>query len=111
MAVTTQHLNTEVEYNASRLLTKDIVDHIISQDAVYKPNKERISEIKKNIKKERNKAENTNLSRIRENMSKNQISANDILQQSGCCNWLHIVPIKEFNHNLNKHQFLDAVRL
>ena len=44
-------------------------------------------------------------------MSKNQISANDILQQPGCCNMLNIMPIEEFNHNPNKQQFLDAVGL
>ena len=53
LAVTTPHLNTKVEYNASRLLAKDIVDHIISQNTKYKPNKERISEIKNSIKKGR----------------------------------------------------------
>ena len=31
-AVTTPYLSKEAEYNASRLLTKDIVDHIISQN-------------------------------------------------------------------------------
>ena len=51
MAVTTHHLDTEAEYNASRLLTKDIVDHIISQDTEFKPNKERISEIKATSKR------------------------------------------------------------
>ena len=70
MAATTPHLNTETEYNASRLLTKKIVDHIISQNTEDKPNKERISEIKNNIKKGRTETENTNLIRIRENMSK-----------------------------------------
>ena len=30
IAVTISHLNTESEYNASKLLTKDIVDYIIS---------------------------------------------------------------------------------
>ena len=44
IAVTTPHLNTEAEYNASRLLTKDIMDPIISQNTEYKPSKERISE-------------------------------------------------------------------
>ena len=44
MVVTTPHLNTEAEYNASRLLTKDIMDPIISQNTEYKPSKERISE-------------------------------------------------------------------
>ena len=73
MAVTTLYLNTEAECNASRLLSGDIGDHIISQNAEYKSKKERIFEIKNNIKKGRTKAENTNLSRIRENMSKDQI--------------------------------------
>ena len=61
IAVTTPHLNTESEYKASRLLTEDIVDNIISQGTHYKPNKERTSEIKNNIKKGRTKAENTYL--------------------------------------------------
>ena len=65
MTVTTPHLNPESEYKALKLLTKDIVDKIISQSRDYKPNKERISETKNNIKKGRTEAENTNLSRIR----------------------------------------------
>ena len=88
---------------------KDIVDNIINQSTDYKPNKERISEFKNNIKKGRTKAENENLRRIRESMSTDQIRANDILQQPGCNNWLNIIPIEEFNYNLNKQQFLDAV--
>ena len=38
MAVTTPYLNTESEYKASSLLTKDIVDNIISQSTDYKAN-------------------------------------------------------------------------
>ena len=53
MAVTTPHLSTETECIGSRLLTKNIINHIINQGTEYKPNKERISEIKKNIKKKR----------------------------------------------------------
>ena len=86
------------------------MDNIISQSKDYKPNKERISEIKNNIKKGRTEAENTNLSRIRENMSTDQIRANEILQKPGCNTSLNIIPIEEFNYNLNKQQFLDAVR-
>ena len=70
MAVTTPHLDKEAEYNASRLLTKDIMDYIISQNTEYKRNKQRISRIKNNVKKGRTEAENSNLSRISENMSK-----------------------------------------
>ena len=84
---------------------------IISQDTEYKPRKEQISEINNNIKKERTKDENTNLSKIRENMSKDQIKANDILQQLGYNNWLSITLIEESNYNLNKQRFLDAVQL
>ena len=68
------------------LLTKDILDNIVSQSTDYKPNKQKISEIKNIIKKGRTKAENTNLSRIRESMSTDQIKANDIFQQPDCNN-------------------------
>ena len=57
------------------------------------------------------KTENTCLSRIRENMSRDQIRANTTLQQPGCNSWLNINPIQEFNYNLNKKHFLDAERL
>ena len=43
-------------------------------------------------------------------MSKDKIRANDTLQQPGCQNWLNNIPIEEFNYNLNKQQFLDAMR-
>ena len=105
IAVTTPHLNTEDEDNVSRLLTEDVVDHTISQNVEYKANKEKVSGIKSSIKTGRTEAGNTDLSRNIENMSKDKKRANDILQQPGCTNWLNI------NYNLNKQQFLDAVRL
>ena len=83
---------------------------MINQNTEYKLNKERISKIKNNIKKGRTEAENSNLSLIRENMSKYQIRADDILRQPGCNNWLNITPMEEFNYSLNKQQFLDAMR-
>ena len=50
MAVTTPHLKTVAEYNPSRLLIKDIVDHVISQNTEYKSKEEKTSDIKNNIK-------------------------------------------------------------
>ena len=64
MTVTTPHLNTETEYSTSRLLTKDIVGEIMRRNTEYKPNKEKISEIKNNILKGRVKPENINLSKL-----------------------------------------------
>ena len=93
MTVTTPHLDTEAGYNASKLLTNYIVDEVISQDTKYKPNKKRNSEIKSSIKKKRKrptKAEKTNPSINRENMSKDQIRANDVLQQPHSNNWLNL---------------------
>ena len=58
---------------------------------------------KNNIKKGRTDAENTNLSRIKANTSKDYIRANYIL--------VDIIPIEESNYHLNKQQFLDAVWL
>ena len=84
IAVTTPYLNKKAKYNASRLFTGDIVDHIIGQNTEYNPNQKGISYIK------------NNLGRNRENMSKDQIRANDILQQPSCNSWLNI------NYHLNK---------
>ena len=44
MAVTTPHLNTETECIGSRLLSKNIINHITNQGTEYKPNN------KKNIR-------------------------------------------------------------
>ena len=48
------------------------MDHIISQNSINPIKKESL-EIKNNIKRGRSEAENTNLSRIRENISKDQM--------------------------------------
>ena len=71
MVVTAPHLNTESEYNILSLLTGDM-DHIISQNSINPIKKESL-EIKNNIKRGRSEAESTNLSRIRENISKDQM--------------------------------------
>ena len=87
------------------------MDHIISQDTEYKLNKERISvRLKTTSRRKGPKLKNIILSRIREHMSKDKIRANDTLQQPGCQNWLNNIPIEEFNYNLNKQQFLDAMQ-
>ena len=111
MAISIPHLNTDTECNTSRLLTADFVDHITSKNTESQSNKERISEVKSNIKKRRAKAENRNFSKMKENMSKDYMRVNDILQQPVCTNWLNIILTEQFNYNLNKQQFLDAVRL
>ena len=111
LALNFPHFNTEAEYNASRTLTEELIEHVVSQNTDYNPNRERTSKIKSDIKKRRTEFEHNNLGRIRENMSREQLRANDILQQPGCNNWLNIIPIEEFNYTLNKQQFLDAVRL
>ena len=75
--------------------------------------KHNINPAKKNRHRKGNKDRSWNiiLSRIRENMSKDLIRANDILHQTGCNNWSNIIPIVEFNYNLKKQQFLEKVQL
>ena len=52
MAVTTPHFNTETEYNASRLLTKDIVDHVITKTQNINPTKKESLKLKTTSKRE-----------------------------------------------------------
>ena len=52
MAVITPHLNTETEYNASRLLTKDIVDHVITKTQNINPTKKESLKLKTTSKRE-----------------------------------------------------------
>lgn len=109
MAVAIPHLNTDSECNASRLLSADILDHIIGHNIETQPKKEGISEIKDNINKGRAEAENNKLSKIRENLSKDYITAKDILQQPYCTNSLTGIPTEEFKYTLNKQQLLHAM--
>ena len=64
--------------------------------------------LKTTSKKEGAESENTNLSRFRESMSKDQIRASDILEQPGCNNWLDIISNEDFNCTQNKQQLLDT---
>ena len=54
------------------VLRLHFIPAIIGEDTEYKSKKERMFDIKNDIKKERTKAENSNLSRIRENQISNK---------------------------------------
>ena len=87
------------------------MDQIISQNTGYRISKKRICEMKNNIKKGGTTSENTILNKIRKNMFKDQIRENGIFQWPACNNCSNVISTEEFNYNLNKQQFLDAVRL
>ena len=69
------------------------------------------SKIKLEIRKERRVRVEEQLNDIRSRMDEIQLRVNEENQQTRSYNWLTTLPLAEFNYNLNKEQFWDALRL
>ena len=67
------------------------------------------STIKSEIGKAREELHKTKLDRLRENMTNEQQKTNELIQRPYNC--LISLPLMEHNYNLNKQQFLDALRI
>ena len=100
--------NAQSEYNNSinvtQNLTKSILGNEMANDSSMKTKKEKIRKARQTTQKQQ-------LDDIRSRMNESQQRINEANQETGSYNWLLTLPLIEFNYNLNKEQFWDALRL
>ena len=99
------------EYESSRKVTKNLVDRVIKQEPKIKLHDEATKEVKNEIKKIRNDLYQQQLNEIKESLDESQKRQNEIIREPGCSAWLVTLPIGEYNYNLTKQEFWDAIRL
>ena len=98
------------EYEASRKVTQQLVDNIKTQTNDAADDVAEQSRLKKEVKKERKDRMQRDLETIISTMSAKEKRQNEIVIGS-TSNWLTSLPLEEFNFNLNKMEFWDAIRL
>ena len=82
------------EYAVSRETTKQLRIKIQAQQHNYNIDTVKQKEVEAKLKKERATYEKKELERIREQMSKEELRANDISQMKGGSSWLTTLPLQ-----------------
>ena len=99
------------EYAVSRETTKQLRIKIQAQQHNYNIDTVKQKEVEAKLKKERATYEKKELEKIRKQMSKEELRANDISQMKGGSSWLTTLPLQDEEYTLNKREFFDAIAL
>ena len=99
------HETAKLEYENSRIITKQLTNLIINQDPVYKVNSSEVSKLKIKIKAEKEERYKKILRNLEESFTKDQNRLNEINRENGVSNWLLVLPMVENGFDLTKQQF------
>ena len=102
---------SDLEFNNSVQVTKQLTENINQQIHEYNIDNEREKLIIQKIKKERTERQEKTLEEIRKNLSKEELRANEIAQLKGASSWLNALPLEAENYALNKREFFDAIQM
>ena len=99
------------EYQNSQRKTSQLKQKILDQTVEYSIDKEKEKEVERVLRKERDERNEAILKSLRENMSVEEIRANDVAQKKGASAWLTALPLKDEGFVLNKREFFDALAI
>ena len=99
------------EYQNSQRKTSQLKQKILDQTVEYSIDKEKEKEVERVLRKERDDRNEAILKSLRENMSVEEIRANDVAQKKGASAWLTALPLKDEGFVLNKREFFDALAM
>ena len=105
------HELSKIEYENSRKITKGLTTLITKQDVNYTVSSTELSNLKCQIKGEKEGRHKETLNNLKQTMNKEQQRLNEINQEKGVSNWLLVLPMIENGFDLTKQQFWDGIRL
>ena len=92
-------------------LTKSLTEKIIAQDAQNEPDQLGITEQRRRISNDRQKAQKDTLESLKSTLPGEMVRKIDTAQEIGASNWLASLPIRAQGFALNKQEFLDGLAL
>ena len=102
----------DFEFADSRAATEQLVEHIYNQDSTAPVDTEQLKTTRRRIAIAKEEQSSSLLQQLRENMSSEQLRANDLATMKGGSSWLTTLPLKsETDFSLNKREFYDALSL
>ena len=99
----------DFEFANSRAATEQLVEHIYNQDGTAPVDTEQLKTTGRRIAIAKEEQSSSLLQQLRENMSSEQLRANDLATMKGGSSWLSTLPLKSENFSLNKREFYDAL--
>ena len=90
---------------------KQLVEHIYNQDSTAPVDTKQLKTTRRRIAIAKEEQSSSLLQQLRENMSSEQLRANDLATMKGGLSWLTTLPWKSENFSLNKREFYDAFSL
>ena len=97
-------------FQYSRAATEQLVEDICNQDGTAPVDTEQLKTTRRRIAIAKEEQSSSLLQQLRENMSSEQLRANDTAMMKGGSSWLTL-PLKSENFSLNKREFYDALSL
>ena len=103
----------DVEFQNSRKVTKEMVEKVINQNALFDPEiEQRQKKVISNLKAEKNNANKNLLARIKDSITDpERRRILEATMEPGASNWLTALPIKENGFYLEKQAFWDSLYL
>ena len=98
------------EFESSLKVTKPLVSDIEAQNVASNTDQELEKRLRNEIRNSRKDRHLNNHQNLITRMSRKEKRQNDIVVDAAS-NWLTSLPLKNFNFNLNKREFWDAIRL
>ena len=111
MGITSPERLADEENINSINLTRSLTEKIVAQDAHSETDQNRILEIKKNISRNRQRAQGERLEQLKNILPASTARKVNTAQETGASNWLTCLPIRAKGFSLNKQEFVDAVTL
>jgi hypothetical protein len=99
------------EYSNSRKITQDLKEKIVNQNQEYDIDTKKIKEVKYSIKNTKRKSHEEKIEILKEKVDEKGKRSIELSMEIGASNWLHVLPLKEYNYNLNKQQFWDVISM
>ena len=102
----------DFEFANFRAATEQLVEHIYNQDSTAPVDTEQLKTTRRRIAIAKEEQSSSLLQQLRENMSSEQLRANDLAMMKGGSSWLTTLPLKsETDFSLNKREFYGALSL
>ena len=111
MGITSPEKLADIEHLNSIKLTLSLTEKIIAQDAQNEPDQVVITEQRRRISNDRQKAQKDTLESLKITLPWEMVRKIDIAQETGASNWLASLPLRAKGFALNKQEFLDGVAL
>ena len=101
----------DFEFANSHAATEQLVEHIYNQDSTAPVDTKQLKTTRRRIAIAKEEQSSSLLQQLRENMSSEQLRANDLAMMKGSLSWLTTLPLKLENFSLNKWEFYDVLSL